>query len=415
MKTLPKILIATSCVALTTLGIVHSEESRKANGNKLPPIPELKTLVLGGREPSEDELVAMQKGNYLLHAHNNELTKIPVEKSRLPYDPQGHAQVTYTALSPDGVVYVNQCSMICKSTDGGKTWTSYPREWGEDGKGHFQILNDGKFISVWAQKNGPAEVMESNDEGRSWQKISEFSPLVPGLEFRTRALPLYRLPDDTLLWTAKFADPDDDVWYVDVAMFRSEDGGMTWSRALEFCEHGPEGGITRLPSGRLLAVVRYQRPTWVSDPENLIELTRGGATNVRITYPFKHLFLLDSDDDGRSWTNFRQLTTAFGQCYGFPAALSDGTVVVVRHNGYNSNRSGVAMISYDEGQTWEDEAYYLYAPEMGRQGNAGYAQSMLLADDVILTIAGTTRNLGSHAAAVGQSDLTAIRWKPLKD
>ena len=160
MKTLPKILIATSCVTLTTLGIVHSEESRKVNGNKLPPIPELKTLVLGGREPSEDELVAMQKGNYLLHAHNNELTKIPVEKSRLPYDPQGHAQVTYTALSPDGVVYVNQCSMICKSTDGGKTWTSYPREWGEDGKGHFQILNDGKFISVWAQKNGPAEVME---------------------------------------------------------------------------------------------------------------------------------------------------------------------------------------------------------------------------------------------------------------
>ena len=125
---------------------------------------------------------------------------------------------------------------------------------------------------------------------------------------------------------------------------------------------------------------------------------------------------MDSDDGGRNWKNFRQFTTVFGQSYGFPAVLSDGTVVVVRHNGYNPNRSGLAMISYDEGQTWKDEAYYLYAPSVaGQVGNAGYSQSVVLADDLILTIAGTSdfapcRN--SWDACLGKSDLTAIRWKP---
>jgi hypothetical protein len=127
---------------------------------------------------------------------------------------------------------------------------------------------------------------------------------------------------------------------------------------------------------------------------------------------------LDSNDEGQTWNNFRQLTTAFGQCYGFPAALSDGAVVVIHDTRYGPGvPSGRAMISYDEGQTWEDEAYYIYAPGVvGNAGGIGYSQSVVLADDLILTIAGTTDTGGrvSHAAAIGRSDLTAIRWKPAK-
>ena len=74
----------------------------------------------------------------------------------------------------------------------------------------------------------------------------------------------------------------------------------------------------------------------------------------------------------------------------FLPALSDGTVVVVRHDGYNPNRNGLAMISYNEGEIWEDEAYYMYAPgDAASEGHAGYAQSVVLADDLILTIAET--------------------------
>ena len=75
-------------------------------------------------EPSAEELATMQKGNYLLHARNGKLTKVQAEKNRLPLDPKGHAQVTYTAQSPKdkNTIYVNQgsyapgrCCRVCVS------------------------------------------------------------------------------------------------------------------------------------------------------------------------------------------------------------------------------------------------------------------------------------------------------------
>ena len=436
MKTLWKLLAAAVLVALIAVVAVQARQAGRAKESKTPPIPKrsktpplarLKTYVLGGVEPSGEQLAAMQKGNYLLHARDGKLTRVSAQKSRLPHDPKGHTQITYTAQDPRdrNTVYVNQVSIICKTTDGGKTWTSYPREMGRaepngdiDTTAHIQILSDGTFISLWGSYwgGGTVQVMASSDEGRTWKKISEFTPKVPGLKFVSRALPLFRLPDDTLLWTARFDDPNSDIWYADVPMFRSEDGGITWSKAMKFHDHSPEGGITMFPSGRLLAVLRYQRPRWPEDPDNLEELTRGGSATYNPRSPYKHVFLMDSDDKGKTWKNFRQLATFYGQCNGFPAALSDGTAVVVRTNGYKPAKSGVAMISYDEGQTWEDEAYYMYAPAAGKAGGIGHSQSVVLADDLILTIAGTTDTGGraSHAAAIGRSDLTAIRWKPAK-
>ena len=43
---------------------------------------------------------------------------------------------------------------------------------------------------------------------------------------------------------------------------------------------------------------------------------------------YKHTFLIESSDEGRTWKNFRQLTTTLVQCYGFSVALKDGTDVV---------------------------------------------------------------------------------------
>ena len=100
------------------------------------------------------------------------------------------------------------------------------------------------------------------------------------------------------------------------------------------------------------------------------------------------------------WTDFRQLTTTFGQCYGVPAALPDGTVVVVHSTPYGpGSRGSRAMISRDEGRTWQDETYYLTFSEP-----SGYNHSLALTDGTILTV----------AARNDTEPLTAIRWRPVK-
>jgi hypothetical protein len=59
---------------------------------------------------------------------------------------------------------------------------------------------------------------------------------------------------------------------------------------------------------------------------------------------------------------------------------------------------------------WNDEVYCAYYG----LGGSGCNQSIVQADDVILTVAGTCDELesgGSWDAAIGKSDIRAIRWK----
>jgi hypothetical protein len=103
-------------------------------------------------------------------------------------------------------------------------------------------------------------------------------------------------------------------------------------------------------------------------------------------------------------------------------SLGDGTVVVIHTSpyGYAVGRPGHvikppqisaqqrllspgvpsarAVISHDEGRTWEDEAYYVY---FGVE--SGYNQSVVFEDGTILTI-----------AALDDNEKVAIRWKPVK-
>ena len=103
----------------------------------------------------------------------------------------------------------------------------------------------------------------------------------------------------------------------------------------------------------------------------------------------------------------------FGQCYGFPAPLSDGTVAVVHDTRYGPGpESGRAMISRNEGAAWADEAYYLWYGLAA----SGYSQSVVFDDDTILTVAGlsdrTDGNPGNWNNWTGHSDVVAIRWRP---
>ena len=389
----------------------------------------IETGVLGGvPSPSAAALAEMQADNYILHARGGTLTRVAARKSRLPRDPQGHVQHITVARAPSGDIYVLQANLMSKSVDDGRTWKSYehahplrkdPERQG--GRGILAIADDGTFISVLfsngpVAETDPAIAWASEDEGRTWRKRAEFATVsdAPFTE-RYETWIASVLVDGTILWGVHLRGPgpaDNPLLpvYNRMELYASSDRGYTWERRGALPPWSCEGNIAPLPSGKLLAAIRYQRDRLPTDPEDIMETT--GAAQFGANFPYKHVFLAESTDGARSWQDMRQLTTVHGQAYGTAASLSDGTVVVVHDTRYGPGApSGRAMISFDEAGSWANEAYYTHYGE----GASGYAESLALNDGALLTIVGTCDNpasKGSWDAAIGMSDLTAIRWTP---
>ena len=77
------------------------------------------TGILGGVTATPEDLAAMQKGQYILHARGGKLTKVPVEKIALPLDPQGHVQRLCLVGAPDGTGYTSFLRHLGASVAGG--------------------------------------------------------------------------------------------------------------------------------------------------------------------------------------------------------------------------------------------------------------------------------------------------------
>ena len=150
---------------------------------------------------------------------------------------------------------------------------------------------------------------------------------------------MHRLPDETLLWAVQIRNTKNTSppYEKALVMYRSTNSGKIWQGPRAFADWSSEGGIARTASGKLLAVVRYQRNLLPDDPPDLCDGRTWGGCKYYLwlkNTPYKHAFLLESYDEGQTWKNFRQLTTTLGQCYGFPVVLKDGTVVVVHTTPY---------------------------------------------------------------------------------
>ncbi len=379
--------------------------------------PKLHTNRLGGVDvPSAEVLKQMHDSQYILHAAGGKLTRVPVEKTLLPHSNDMSPQGTHVDVGPDGTVYVKQSQILCKSTDGGRTWTSRSLTDLEDlPGGHWRVLQDGTFIGVdcstGPEARDPAVVWVSQDEGITWTKRAEI-PVEMNLPNGTPYTERYthrglnRLQDDTLLWTV-------DIRNTPTTMngcytFRSTDGGNSWQGPILMIDWGSEGAAVLVPSGRVFATMRYQRYPLPSDTEEMMR-PMDGTDKGR---GFKNVFVMESADGGQTWSPPRMLCTAYGQTFGYPAVQSDGTVVVIHDTRYGPGPPGSrAMISRDEGKTWLDELYYLDSTTF----TGSYSASMVFADDTILSICGSSQAPGSWDEVRDNTDIYAIRWRPVEE
>ena len=217
---------------------------------------------MGGVAVTEKDLWAMQAGDHILHARNGALQKVVVHKSRLPLDPKGHVQILGLVQAPDRTIYAVQKSIVSKSIDGGKTWKHAKVN---DAGSRWVINADGRFVHIRQHsENDLPAVFASDDEGQIWDQIGQIdvSPrkaIGAGHSMRV-------LKDGTLMAPIQIADAPFGEGETDptsegkntLYIFRSEDGGRSFlARAVmgDWCSY--ETNIAQLPSGSLLAVIRY--------------------------------------------------------------------------------------------------------------------------------------------------------------
>ena len=394
--------------------------------SKLIVKPNVETDRMGGVDvPSAEVLRRMHASQYVLRAAGGKITKVPVSRVLLPHGDGMSPQAVQVDIGPKGEIYVRQSEVLCKSTDDGSTWTTKPIKLPSEFKLGFRwkVLRDGTFISVDCAVgkvvDESATVWASQDEGVTWKKRAQIAiddlRLPSGRPYVARYVHrgLNRLRDDTLIWGI---DVRDEPYTKGIALhfFQSNDGGHTWHGPILVRDRGAsEGATVQLPSGRLFATMRLGMVVHPSDPLLLLKYTQKvDAAPFNGRHRIKNLFVMDSDDNGKTWNTPRLLTTVFGQTFGYPAAQSDGTVVVIHDTRYGPGSPGSrAMISRDEGQTWLDEVYYLDSTTF----SGSYTASVVLEDDTILTIAGSSQAGNTWEVVRNKTDLYAIRWKPVKD
>jgi len=257
-------------------------------------------------------------------------------------------------------------SMMCRSRNGGKTWTKpativdLPLD---DGAYGLLRCGDGTllcFINVQASWYGFDEapegfvddidglntkqcVVRSTDDGHTWSRPIWLDS--PGKFYeRSHAQPI-RLPDGAILWPTYCADSREGVLYG--AIHRSDDNGEHW---------------------RTVSTIRRDSGKNVDEPA--IALMNDGRI-VMAARPDGAQFF--SDDDGATWSEAGQIVGSGRVKAPRLFVLSDGTLVCVCT--YEGDLHG--FISTDNAKNWT-------APIPLDKSCYGYPGGVLLDDDTLL-------------------------------
>ena len=386
---------------------------------------------------------------------DGEVTRtVPAEYIPLDYPEMPWRGDPGIGASQDGTLYVALYHRIFYSNDGGRSWNFHPipaeilepPEGSTDGSvgnyDSFLVLRDGTLLWAYRGAGETDHVIRSTDGGKTWEPWSRIEEMSPYDSAGGNQNCMVELKDGTLLWPTRLGPRGE---YLEARrkqieggsswtgppswttyLYRSQDGGRNWGDKSLLQEWGTEAHVFQLSSGRLLAAIRYQRtgaaPAPANEPDYLadadrrtdipnppgIQPGRGNQSTVG-----KRVFLADSIDTGRTWTDFRPLwrkaggpmDIAFGEAHGHLCQLSDGTVILVHERRYPYDQGDIrARVSRDEGRTWLPEVYQL-------SSGHGYGASVVLADDTIVTAVGNSPLDEKGRNPSGKWIAQVVRWR----
>lgn len=294
---------------------------------------------------------------------------------------------------------------ICTSDNGGRTWTK-PKSLVDSWAVGLTYLGGGNAILL-SQKSitGPSDkYWFSRDYGKSWPE-SEAAPGTNGKPFYEDSQFLVDKDSKTgrvtRLWaTGKAPGQACLVRY-------SDDMGRTWSP----CRHIPQWGRTgeiilhRADNGTLIAACRVNLPQF----EGKIDHFSGLGVSV-------------SKDNGQTWSELNILY-AWGRHMSSMVTLENGHIVLtyVVRKGYLDTADGYpqygieAVVSYDNGETWDLDHRYLLAVWKSSRKNkssgrasAQRTATVLLPDGSLLTAFGAWYvNVGLVHWRVHEQELSA--------
>lgn len=248
----------------------------------------------------------------------------------------------------DGIV------RLCRSTDNGKSWSAPETIIALEDRDisplfKMRELPDGTIILPVLESHHmtgsptyfryynrvlkSVHLSFSNDKGNSWSEPMQ-------LDFGPEYIFLYcygdilTANDGALLLCLAWMCEGDQHWRTGLA--RSHDGGKTWGELTQIAMGiDDEKSLCRLPSGRLVAVMRnFLKPSQIAF----------------------------SDDDGRTWTETRSLPL-IGQCPSLLYTRSGVLMCAFRQQTPGRPRGVGLAFSRDGGETWAETDPLYVSPD----------------------------------------------------
>lgn len=323
------------------------------------------------------------------------------------------------ARTPQGEILLidSGLKVMARSRDEGRTWTEPaplpPPVSHFNNLGALGALRDGTLLIAGMKggdlfKNpdqvGPpidGAICRSMDNGKTWSdpfildrlgyhvqepashlrivELRDGTILLPVAGNTTRSVSNFFYPDGTMLppsgGLVRPGFQDHDQW-----IFRSRDGGRTWGDPSLLAPWGSETNLVELPSGTLIATIRYQREWAVEgDDARVIAASRPPTDPGFCCTIFIDTFVSESADGGYTWSEPRKASRYLEHPSDI-VRLSDGTLVMVM--GHKAHPHGPSAVwSHDDGRTWSEEFLWLH---MDSRGAAGQPSALALPDDTVL-------------------------------